>query len=110
MGSIGAETVVSEDASVVSGVSMHVDTRANGSSLRSGDEILLVCEDKYMSVTKGWWMGWASSVPRKSGVFVVEIIEKVIQTLPILHTEFVLYIIHRLLEKDFCQKKYSNLI
>lgn len=29
-----------------------------------------------MSVTRGWWMSWASSYPRRSGAFKVEIIER----------------------------------
>jgi hypothetical protein len=29
-----------------------------------------------MSVTKGWWIAWSSEVPRKSGVFIIEIVEK----------------------------------
>ncbi len=29
-----------------------------------------------MSVTRGWWMAWSSTDPRRSGAFVVEILEK----------------------------------
>jgi hypothetical protein len=31
---------------------------------------------RYMSVTKGWWLAWSSSTPRRSGAFIVEILEK----------------------------------
>jgi hypothetical protein len=29
-----------------------------------------------MSVTRGWWMGWTSSEPRRSGAFKIEILER----------------------------------
>ncbi len=29
-----------------------------------------------MSVTRGWWMGWSSMEPRRSGAFTIEIVEK----------------------------------
>ena len=29
-----------------------------------------------MSVARGWWIGWSSAAPRRSGVFTVEILER----------------------------------
>lgn len=29
-----------------------------------------------MSVTKGWWMAWSSTAPRRSGAFTIEIMER----------------------------------
>jgi hypothetical protein len=29
-----------------------------------------------MSVVRGWWIAWSSSVPRRSGAFRIEIMEK----------------------------------
>ncbi len=40
------------------------------------NELIIVSLARFMSVTRGWWMAWSSSEPRRSGAFVVEIIEK----------------------------------
>jgi len=53
-----------------------IDLRASGQPIRHGDEIVLECEGKYMSVARGWWLKWGSTIPRRSGAFTVEIIEK----------------------------------
>lgn len=40
-----------------------------------------------MSVTRGWWMAWSSADPRRSGAFVVEIVEKAPQNKLVEFTE-----------------------
>ena len=35
---------------------------------------MLCC--RYVSVTKGWWLAWNSPTPRRSGAFVLEIVER----------------------------------
>lgn len=32
--------------------------------------------DRYLSVMRGWWLAWSSSTPRRSGAFVVEVLER----------------------------------
>lgn len=41
--------------------------------MRHGDNVVLQCDGKYMSVTRGWWMQWSSVEPRRSGAFTIEI-------------------------------------
>lgn len=31
---------------------------------------------RYVSVVRGWWLAWASNVPRRSGAFIIEIVER----------------------------------
>lgn len=31
---------------------------------------------RYMSVTKGWWLRWNSPIARRSGAFVIEVVER----------------------------------
>eukprot|EP01038_Epipyxis_sp_PR26KG_P014198 gene14198-19052_t len=45
--------------------------------VQNGDQVVLECDGKYMSIARGWWMAWSSSTPRRSGVFIIEVIEKV---------------------------------
>ena len=61
---------------------MHnIDWRAKGQTVRHGDKVVLRHDGKYMALIKGWWMKWASDAPRKSGAFIVEIVEKAKQNL-----------------------------
>ena len=41
-----------------------------------------------MSVTRGWWMAWNSNIPRRSGAFKIEIIEKAQNQLKELKEQF----------------------
>jgi hypothetical protein len=36
---------------------------------------------RYLSVARGWWLAWTSPVPRRSGAFVLEILERSTETL-----------------------------
>jgi hypothetical protein len=47
-----------------------------GKPIHHGDIIVLETNGKYMSVTRGWWMAWNSNEPRRSGAFMIEIMEK----------------------------------
>lgn len=49
--------------------------------VRNGDQVAIECDGKYMSVTRGWWMAWSSSAPRRSGIFIVEIVERAPQNI-----------------------------
>jgi len=53
----------------------------NSVPVRNGDQVVIECEGKYMSVTRGWWMAWSSATPRRSGAFTVEIIERAPQNI-----------------------------
>lgn len=52
-----------------------VDNKA-GKAVCHGDIVVLEHGGRFMSVTRGWWMAWSSSEPRRSGAFTIEIIEK----------------------------------
>lgn len=52
-----------------------------GTPIKNGDTIVIESEGKYMNVVRGWWMGWSSLLPRRSGAFVVEIIERAPQNI-----------------------------
>jgi hypothetical protein len=43
----------------------------SGSPIKNGDIVIIECDGKFMAVTRGWWMGWSSPVPRRSGAFKV---------------------------------------
>jgi len=46
-------------------------------SIFHGDAVLICNKSKYLSITGGgWWVAWSSSVPRRSGVFRLEITEQ----------------------------------
>jgi hypothetical protein len=47
-----------------------------GKPIHHGDIVVLETNAKYMSVTRGWWMAWNSNEPRRSGAFMIEIMEK----------------------------------
>jgi hypothetical protein len=47
-----------------------------GKAVHNGDTVVIEAGGRYMSVTRGWWMAWSSSDPRRSGAFVVELIER----------------------------------
>lgn len=47
-----------------------------GKTVHHGDIVVVECNGKYMSVTRGWWMSWSSNEPRRSGAFYIEIVEK----------------------------------
>ncbi len=65
--------------------------------IRDGDLVVIVCDDKYMSVTRGWWMLWSSDeVPthspthsptysqiKRSGAFKIEITQYAPQNIDI---------------------------
>ena len=57
------------------------DIPEQGKPIRNGDIVIVECDSKYMSVTKGWWIAWTSSVPRRSGAFIVEIMERAPQNI-----------------------------
>ena len=40
--------------------------------------------NRYLSVTRGWWLAWSSSEPRFSGAFVIEIVERAPQNIKLL--------------------------
>jgi hypothetical protein len=44
--------------------------------VHNGDIVVLECDSKYVSVTRGWWLSWTSPTPRRSGAFMIEIIER----------------------------------
>jgi len=45
--------------------------------LHDGDMIVIANgKGGFMSVRQGWWMGWGSAEPRRSGAFVIEIVER----------------------------------
>jgi len=52
------------------------ESQLSGQKLQDGDCIVIENHGKFMSVVRGWWIAWSSSVPRRSGAFRVEIIEK----------------------------------
>jgi hypothetical protein len=60
--------------------SEYVDALA-GTPIKNGDTVVIETEGKYMNVVRGWWMGWSASLPRRSGAFVVEIIERAPQNI-----------------------------
>ena len=62
-----------------------IDLRSSGQPIRHGDIVVVECEGKYMSVARGWWMKWSSPIPRRSGAFVIEIIEKAPQVSIYMH-------------------------
>ena len=39
---------------------------------------MFVC--RYLSVMRGWWLSWASPEPRRSGAFIVEVVERAVRT------------------------------
>jgi hypothetical protein len=45
-------------------------------SIFHGDAVLICNKGKYLSITRGWWINWNSVVPRRSGVFRLEITEQ----------------------------------
>eukprot|EP00596_Hydrurales_sp_CCMP1899_P005329 CAMPEP_0119044460 /NCGR_PEP_ID=MMETSP1177-20130426/31605_1 /TAXON_ID=2985 /ORGANISM="Ochromonas sp, Strain CCMP1899" /LENGTH=428 /DNA_ID=CAMNT_0007014583 /DNA_START=166 /DNA_END=1452 /DNA_ORIENTATION=+ len=45
-------------------------------SIKNGDLVVIECDGKFMSVTRGWWMAWSSTAPRRSGAFRIEILER----------------------------------
>lgn len=45
--------------------------------IRHNDIIYLVCNHKYLSISRGWYLSWSSKVPRRSGAFRIEIIERI---------------------------------
>jgi hypothetical protein len=47
-----------------------------GKSVCNGDTVVLESGGKFMSISRGWWLAWSSTEPRRSGAFTVEIIEK----------------------------------
>eukprot|EP01042_Synura_sphagnicola_P004568 gene4568-5805_t len=73
-----------KDASTMSDTSL-LDLTADqsGSTLSvepicHGDQIVLQCDKRYLSVSRGWWLAWSSRRPRRSGVFTVEILERAV--------------------------------
>ncbi len=45
--------------------------------VHDGDTIVIVSsKGKFMSVRQGWWMAWGEAEPRRSGAFIVEIVER----------------------------------
>lgn len=65
-----------EGGSSSSVTSTNINLRASGQPIRHGDVVVIECEGKYMAVARGWWMKWGSAIPRRSGAFIVEMIEK----------------------------------
>jgi len=61
------------------------DIPEQGKPIRNGDIVIIECDNKYMSVTKGWWIAWTSSVPRRSGAFTIEIMERAPQNILKVH-------------------------
>lgn len=51
--------------------------------IRDGDLVVIVCDDKYMSVTRGWWMLWSSDEIKRSGAFKIEITQYAPQNIDI---------------------------
>ena len=62
-----------------------VDLPEQGKPIRNGDIVIIECDSKYMSVTKGWWIAWTSHIPRRSGAFIVEIMERAPQNILKVH-------------------------
>jgi len=54
----------------------HTDYLSAGQPIYHGDVVVLECNGRFMSVARGWWMGWSVSEPKRSGAFIVEIVEK----------------------------------
>ncbi|KAJ1440499.1 hypothetical protein B484DRAFT_149131 [Ochromonadaceae sp. CCMP2298] len=55
-----------------------------GKPIHHGDSVVLECEGKFLSVTRGWWLAWASTEPRYSGAFEIEIVERAPQNIKLL--------------------------
>lgn len=51
--------------------------RDDSESIHDGDLVVFETQGKYLSVTRGWWLAWNSPTPRRSGAFVVEVLERV---------------------------------
>ena len=52
-----------------------------GQKIKHGESVVLQNNGCFMSVSKGWYVSWASDKPRRSGAFVVEIIKKAPQSI-----------------------------
>lgn len=50
--------------------------QSSGLKIKNGDTVVIECDGKFLSVTRGWWMAWTSLCPRRSGAFTVEIVER----------------------------------
>ena len=44
--------------------------------IRNGEIVVVESDGKFMAIAKGWWMGWFSTTPRRSGAFQIEILER----------------------------------
>ena len=40
------------------------------------DNFIFLSMFRFMSISRGWWLAWSSTDPRRSGAFTIEIIEK----------------------------------
>jgi hypothetical protein len=49
----------------------------SGQPVRDGDTVVLECEGKFLSVARGWWIGWHARHPARSGSMTIKLVESV---------------------------------
>jgi hypothetical protein len=56
---------------------MHPHLHMSSAPLHDGDMIVIASgKGAFMSMKRGWWLAWGSTEPRRSGAFVIEIVER----------------------------------
>mmetsp|Transcript_14106 Transcript_14106/g.47605 ORF Transcript_14106/g.47605 Transcript_14106/m.47605 type:complete len:429 (+) Transcript_14106:91-1377(+) len=44
--------------------------------VENGDQVVIECNEKFMSVYRGWWVAWTAKEPKRSGMFRVELLDR----------------------------------
>jgi hypothetical protein len=70
-----------EDAPDTASMVSTFENSLAGQKIKNGESIVLENNGHFMSVSKGWYVSWASDKPRRSGAFVIEIIKKAPQSI-----------------------------
>lgn len=70
-----------EDTSDAASTISAFENSLAGQKVQNGEHVVLESNGCFMSVSKGWYVSWASDKPRRSGAFTIEIIKKAPQSI-----------------------------